>query len=111
VGVGIVAWSSSETSVLIRATRRNNPEDIILHSHCRENLKSYRRISNPLNAANCRKLARNVTSEKRERERDQTPWLLVRKQTIPTDRLPLVGKVSGYIFAGRRVSGGQRTVS
>jgi hypothetical protein len=33
--------SSSETSVLTRATRRNNPEDTILHNHCRENLKSY----------------------------------------------------------------------
>jgi hypothetical protein len=26
---------------LTRATRRNNPEDTILHSHRRENLKSY----------------------------------------------------------------------
>jgi hypothetical protein len=34
--------SSSETSVLRRATQRNIPEDSILHSHCRENLKSYR---------------------------------------------------------------------
>jgi hypothetical protein len=33
--------SSSETSVHIRATRRNIPEDSILHSHRRENLKSY----------------------------------------------------------------------
>jgi hypothetical protein len=35
------AISSSETSVLTRATLRNIPEDTILHSHCRENLKSY----------------------------------------------------------------------
>jgi hypothetical protein len=33
--------SSSETSVLTRVTRRNNPQDTILHSHRRENLKSY----------------------------------------------------------------------
>jgi hypothetical protein len=33
--------SPSETSVLTRTTLRNIPEDSILHSHCRENLKSY----------------------------------------------------------------------
>jgi hypothetical protein len=45
------APGSSETSVLKRATGRNNPEDTILHSHRRENLKSYKVLINlaPLN--------------------------------------------------------------
>jgi hypothetical protein len=35
------AMDSSKTSVLTRATRRHIPDDDILHSHRRENLKSY----------------------------------------------------------------------
>jgi hypothetical protein len=35
------ATRSSDMSVLTRATRRNISEDGILHSHRRENLKSY----------------------------------------------------------------------
>jgi hypothetical protein len=32
---------SSKMFALTRATWRNIPEDAMLHSHCRENLKSY----------------------------------------------------------------------
>jgi hypothetical protein len=38
------ALSSSETSVLTRATRRSFPEDTIIHSHRRENSNLTRRL-------------------------------------------------------------------
>jgi hypothetical protein len=37
----VEALHSSETPILTRVTLRNIPEDDILHSQCRENLKSY----------------------------------------------------------------------
>jgi hypothetical protein len=39
------ALSSSEASVLTRASRRNIPENVILHSHSRENHKSYEMLA------------------------------------------------------------------
>jgi hypothetical protein len=39
------ALSSFETSGLTRTTRHNIPDDAILHSHLRENLKSYKILS------------------------------------------------------------------
>jgi hypothetical protein len=40
----MVALSSSETSVLATARRRKIREDNILHSHRRNNLKSYKKV-------------------------------------------------------------------
>jgi hypothetical protein len=43
---GIGSGIGISRSVLIRTTRRNIPEDNILHSHRRENFKSYKIIHN-----------------------------------------------------------------
>jgi hypothetical protein len=38
------AAKTSETVNVCHTTRRNNPEDSHLHTRCRENLKSYKKI-------------------------------------------------------------------
>jgi hypothetical protein len=65
------------------------PEDGILHSHRRENLKSYMQFrSLRKKKSYCAKLLPQVTQYKET----NTPWLLFRKRTIPTERPPLVGE-------------------
>jgi hypothetical protein len=34
-----------------------------------------------------------ATNKKKKKKKTQTPWTLVRKRTIPTERPPLVGEI------------------
>jgi hypothetical protein len=67
------ALSSSETSVLTRATRRYIPEDTIVHSYRRENLTSY----NFYSLKWCRLLGYYTVWHRRKRHSSQSPpWKL-----------------------------------
>jgi hypothetical protein len=47
-----------------------------------------------MNVVSLQQKDRNILYECGIHLRRQTPWLLVRKYTIPTERPPLVGKIS-----------------
>jgi hypothetical protein len=80
---------SSETSVLTRATQRNIPEENFLRSHCRENLKVYKRnTSEALMSLEEENVSQIILTNIK-----QTPWPLVRERTIPTERPPLVDEI------------------
>jgi hypothetical protein len=74
------ALSSSETSVLIRATWRKIPEDATLHI-CTLKMEAICPSGPSVNF--------KVIRQKQK----QTQWALVRKRTIPTERPPLVDEI------------------
>jgi hypothetical protein len=70
------ALSSSETSVLTRATRRNITEDAILHNHRRENFRSYNICGfHSCDYEDCRLVGRSFV------------WVLFNRRFLPKRRL------------------------
>jgi hypothetical protein len=84
------------TSVLTRATRRNIPEDDILHTHRRENLRSYIPYVS---------LLQNTHMQEREYLRFPRNWKIRSNEAGGTDILG--AWIQPELFSGARVGGSQ----
>jgi hypothetical protein len=76
------APGSSETSVLTRATRRNNPEDTILHSKSPSKLPNYR-----VNIKNAKKMQGPLLTIYDSIERKGHFPLMIPKPGIPQEEI------------------------
>jgi hypothetical protein len=88
--------SSSETSVRIIATRRHIPEGGILHSHLRDNFKSYKSMT-LFNVyfyySICERKLKHLYNPEATKQTNKNSVHLVRKRTIPNERPPLVSVI------------------
>jgi hypothetical protein len=109
------AQSYSETSVLTRATQRNIPEDIILHTLSLLVLQSSCGVHSFFCSVFCGPMTKRagllfllvfrttpacvfpcsaaIPTAAANQTNKQTPWPLVRERTIPTDQPPLVDEI------------------